>query len=239
MLNMLAIVRKELRTYFASPVAYVVIAAFPFISGYLFAILVTAPPGAAEASMNIIFGNVAVILLLIAPALTMRLLAEEQRSGTIELLLTSPVQDWEVVVGKYLASLVLLLVPVAMTLVYPAVLLRFGDPDTGPIIAGYLGLILFGAAFLAVGVLASSLTQNQVIAAVVAVAVLLALWLTNAFASVFQPPLNNILSYLSLIGHYGEFGRGVIDSKDVIYYLSVIVVALFLATRALETRRWT
>ena len=239
MLNMFAIMRKELRTYFASPVAYVVIAAFLFISGYLFAILVTAPTGQGEASMAIVFGNVAVILLLIAPALTMRLLAEEQRSGTIELLLTSPVQDWEVVVGKYLASVVLFLVPVAMTVVFPVILFRYGNPDIGPMIGGYVGMVLFGAAFLAIGVLASSLTQNQVIAALVAVAILLALWLLNAFTSAFRPPISDALNYLTIIGHYSDFGRGVIDSKDVIYYLSVIVVALFLGTRALETRRWT
>ncbi len=239
MLNMLSIMRKELRTYFASPVAYVVIAAFLFICAYLFAILVTAPVGSAEASMGIIFGNVAVILLLIAPALTMRLLAEEQRSGTIELLLTSPVQDWEVVVGKYLASLVLYLVPVAMTVVFPALLLHYGNPDRGPIVAGYVGLILFGAAFLAIGVLASAVTQNQVIAALVAVAILLALWLISAFANAVRGPISDTLSYLSIINHYSDFSRGVIDSKDVIYYLSVIVVALFLATRTLETRRWT
>ena len=239
MLNMLSIMRKELRTYFASPVAYVVIAVFVFICAYLFAIPVTAPAGSAEASMSIVFGNVAVILLLIAPALTMRLVAEEQRSGTIELLLTSPVQDWEVIVGKYLASLVLFLIAVAMTVVFPVVMLRYGNPDSGPIIGGYVGLVLFGAAFLAVGVMASALTQNQVIAALVAVVLLLALWLISAFANAFRPPISDALNYLSVINHYSDFGRGVIDSKDIIYYLSVIVVALFLATRTLETRRWT
>lgn len=239
MLNMIAILRKELRTYFVSPVAYVVIAAYLVMSGVFFAIMLTAPTGQAEASLSIVFGNVAVILLIVAPALTMRLLAEEQKSGTVELLLTSPVRDWEVVLGKYLASLVLYLIPLALTLLYVFILKRYGNPDMGPIIAGYVGLILFGAAFLAVGVFASSLTQNQVVAAVVAVAVLLGLWLVNAFASAARAPVSDILNYLSIISHYQEFYSGVIDSKDVVYYLAVIAVSLFLSVRVLETRRWT
>jgi ABC-2 type transport system permease protein len=236
---MIAMMRKELRTYFVSPVAYVVIAAYLVMSGVFFAILVLQQPGTAESSLSIVFGNVAVVLLLIAPALTMRLLAEEQKSGTIELLLTSPVQDWEVVLGKYLASLVLFLIPVGLTLLYPVLLNRYTPPDMGPVIGGYVGIVLFGAAFLAVGMLATSLTQNQVVAAVVAIAALLALWLTGAFAGSARPPVSTVLSYLSIITHYSEFSRGLIDTRDVVYYLSVIAVSLFLSVRVLETRRWT
>jgi ABC-2 type transport system permease protein len=239
MRNMLAIMRKELRTYFVSPVAYVAIAAFLVMSGVFFALLVTAQPGSVEASLAIVFGNVSVVLLIVAPALTMRLLAEEQKSGTIELLLTSPVQDWEVVIGKYLASLVLFLVPVVLTLIYPLIIMRYGTPDTGPIIAGYIGMILFGAAFLAVGVLASSLTQNQVVAALVSVAILLGLWLIGAFSGSARPPVSDVLSYLSIITHYGDFSRGLIDTRDIVYYLCVIAVSLFISVRALETRRWS
>lgn len=239
MLNMIAILRKELRSYFVSPVAYVAIAAFLAMSGILFTILVLAPAGTTQASLTIVFGNVSVILLLVAPALTMRLLAEEQRSGTIELLLTSPVQDWEVIIGKYLASLALFLIGLAITLLYPLVLSRYGTPDLGPIAGGYVGLILFGAAFLAVGVLASALSQNQVVAALIGVAILLLLWLIGVFASAARPPVSDVLNYLSLIGHYNEFSNGVIDTKDVAYYLSVIAVSLFLAIRVIETRRWT
>jgi len=239
MLNMIAIMRKELRSYFASPVAYVVIAAFLVMAGVFFAILVRAQAGTVEASLDIVFGNVTVVLLVVAPALTMRLLAEEQKSGTIEVLLTAPVQDWEVVVGKYLASVVLFLVPVALTLVYPAVLLHYANPDVGPMIGGYLGLILFGSAFLAVGVLASSLAQNQVVAALLAVAILIAMWLMGAFAGSARPPVSDILNYLSIIGHYSDFSRGLVDTRDIVYYLSVIAIVLFLAIRSLETRRWT
>lgn len=238
MSNVLAILRKELRTYFTSPIAYVVIAAYLFVNSFFFALLLQQPAGSVEASLNVIFANIPVILLLIAPALTMRLLSEEQRSGTVEVLLTAPVRDWEVVLGKYLASVVLFLVPIALTLVFPVILNRYGSPDIGPIIGGYVGLILFGATFLAVGLFASSLTQNQVIAAVVAVALLLALWFINSFAGSTRPPVSDVLNYLSIFGHYSDFGLGVIDTQDVIYYLSVIAVALFLTTRSLETRRW-
>lgn len=239
MRNMIAIVRKELRAYFVSPVAYVVIAAYLLMSGIFFAILLTAPTGAATANLDIVFGNVPVVLLIVAPALTMRLLAEEQRSGTVELLLTAPVRDWEVVIGKYLASLVLYLIPVAMTMTYIVILKRYASPDMGPMLGGYLGIVLFGAAFLAVGMLATALTQNQVVAALISIAVLLALWLINAFAGAVQGPLSSALQYLSIISHYSEFYSGVIDTRHVAYYLSVIVVSLFLSVRVLETRRWT
>jgi ABC-2 type transport system permease protein len=239
MRNTIAVLRKELRSYFASPVAYVVIAAFLLMAGVFFAIILVAQPGTVDASLAVVFGNLPVILLLVAPALTMRLLAEEQRSGTIELLLTAPIRDWEVVLGKYLASLVMFLIPVAITMTYTLVLAHYGSPDRGPIISGYLGLILFGATFLAVGLLASSLTQNQVVAALVAVAVLLGLWLIGVFANSARPPVSDFLTYLSVIGHYGDFSNGLIDTKDVVYYLLIIVTALFLTVRSLETRRWT
>jgi len=185
-----------------------------------------------------VLGSAPVILLLLAPALTMRLLAEETRSGTMELVLTSPVRDGEVVLGKYLASLLLFLFMLALTLVYVVVLLRFGNPDRGVLVSSYVGAALFGAAFLAVGVLASALTQNQIVAAVISLATLLALWLIDIFASLTRGVLADVLSYLSIIARYNDFMRGVISSQNVIYYLSVIAVALFLATRALETRRW-
>ena len=237
-MNTIAILRKELRSYFVSPVAYVVVAAFLLLAGVFFSILITAQPGTAEASMAIVFGNVTVVLLLVAPALTMRLLAEEQKSGTIEVLLTSPVRDWEVVIGKYLASLVLFVIGVTLTLIFPLLLKRYGNPDMGPIVGGYVGLLLFGAAFLAVGVMASSLAQNQVVAALIAVAILLGLWLVGAFANTARPPISDALLYLSVITHYSDFQTGVIDTKDIVYYLSVIAIALFLAVRSLESRRW-
>jgi ABC-2 type transport system permease protein len=238
MLNTIAIMRKELRTYFASPLAYVVIAAFLACAGLFFAILIWAQSG-ANSSLDIVFANMPVVLLFLGPVITMRLFAEEQKTGTVEVLLTSPVRDWEVVIGKYLASLVLFLIPVAVTLLYPLALSRYTPPDFGPVIGGYLGLILFGASFLAVGLLTSSLTQNQVVAALVAVVLLLGLWLVGVFAGNTRPPVSDILNYISIISHYEEFGRGLIDTRNIIYYLLVIVGSLFLTTRSLESRRWT
>jgi len=238
MRNVLAITGKELRTYFASPVAYVVTAGFLLIMGIFFAFVIMQPLGSQTASLEPVLGSAPVILLLLAPALTMRLLAEETRSGTMEWVLTSPVRDGEVVLGKYLASLLLFLFMLALTLVYVVVLLRFGNPDRGVLVSSYVGAALFGAAFLAVGVLASALTQNQIVAAVISLATLLALWLIDIFASLTRGVLADVLSYLSIIARYNDFMRGVISSQNVIYYLSVIAVALFLATRALETRRW-
>ena len=238
MRNVLALTGKELRAYFVSPVAYVVTAGFLLIMGIFFAFVIMQPLGSQTASLEPVLGSAPVILLLLAPALTMRLLAEETRSGTMELVLTSPVRDGEVVLGKYLASLLLFLFMLALTLVYVVVLLRFGNPDRGVLVSSYVGAALFGAAFLAVGVLASALTQNQIVAAVISLATLLALWLIDIFASLTRGVLADVLSYLSIIARYNDFMRGVISSQNVIYYLSVIAVALFLATRALETRRW-
>ena len=162
MRNVWTITTRELNSYFVSPVAYVVSAAFLLISGVLFSLIITST---LQASLNGAFGNITFILILVAPILTMKLLAEEVRMGTLELLLTSPVDDWQVVVGKYLGSLILFAVMLlAPTLVYVVFLVAFGQPDFGPIISGYLGVLLLGGAFLAVGVLASSLTQNQVVA---------------------------------------------------------------------------
>jgi ABC-2 type transport system permease protein len=238
MRNVLAITGKELRTYFVSLVAYVVTAGFLLIMGIFFAFVVMQAPQSQNISLEPVLGSAPIILLLLAPALTMRLLAEETRSGTMELVLTSPVRDGEVVLGKYLASLLLFLFMLALTLVYALILLRFGNPDRGVLVSGYVGAALFGAAFLAVGVLASALTQNQIVAAVISLATLLALWLIDIFANLTRGALADILNYLSIISRYNDFLRGVISSQNVIYYLSVIAVALFLATRALETRRW-
>lgn len=235
MRNTFAIAKRELQAYFVSPIAYVVTAAFLVITGYLFSMILYY---SREATMRYLFGNIATILLFVAPVLTMRLLAEEQRSGTIELLLTSPVRDWEAVLGKFLAGLALLVIMLALTLYYPLILERYGDPDLGSIAAGYLGLLLLGGALLAIGVLTSSLTSNQIVAAVLGVGLILILWLSQALSDVAGPPLAGFFSYLAFPTHYFDFAKGVIDTKDVIYYLSVIAAALFLATRSLETRRW-
>lgn len=236
-LNVLYIARRELGAYFASPIAYLVIAAFLAVTGYLFALITYY---SREATLRYLFHNMTTLLLFMSPLLTMRLLAEEQRSGTIELLLTSPVRDWEVVIGKFLASLGLLVVTLICTLYYPIILNIFqANPDWGPMVSGYLGILLFGGATFSIGLFTSSLSRNQIVAAILGVGILLILWLLNAASSVAGPPLSQVISFLALSEHFLDFPKGVIDSKDVIYYLSVMAVGLFLATRTLETRRWS
>jgi ABC-2 type transport system permease protein len=233
--NVLTVAGREVRAYFASPVAYVVIAAFLAINGLLFALILFST---REASLRYLFGNMAIILMLVSPALTMRLLAEEQRAGTIELLLTLPVRDAEVVLGKFLGGLALLVTMLVFTAYYPATLFYLGNPDVGPILSGYIGALLLGSTFLAIGLLASSLTQNQIVAAVISFVALLALWLIGFAADYLGTNLGAIVRYLGVADHYSEFAQGIVDTKDVVFYLSLIAFALFATIRSLETRRW-
>jgi ABC-2 type transport system permease protein len=235
MSNIWAIAQRELRSYFVSPVAYVVGALFLLISGFLFSIILSQ---SSEASMRPLFGNFAVIFLFIVPGLTMRLLAEEQRTGTLELLLTAPVRDSELVLGKFLGVLLLLLILLAITLIYPAILLLAGNPDRGPIAAGYLGVVLQGAAFLAIGLFASSLTQNQIIAALLTFVILLLLWLAEALSQFTGGRVGDLFRFLSITRHFDEFPRGIVDTRHVLFFLSVIVASLFFTIVSVQARRW-
>ncbi len=237
MKNIWTIASRELNSYFVSPVAYVVGAVFLLITGVLFSLIVTST---MDASLRATFSNITFILVLIAPALTMKLLAEEQRMGTLELLLTSPIHDWQVVVGKFLGALVLFAVMLlAPTLYYVLILSVFGSPDYGPILSGYVGVLLLGGAFMAIGLLTSSLTQNQVIAYIVGLVILLLMWISDAMSRIVGGgAAGDALTYLAITRHYDDFLRGVIDTPNVIYPLSVIVVSLFIATQVLQTRRW-
>ena len=176
--------------------------------------------------------------ILLAPVLTMRLLAEEQKLGTMELLLTAPVRDWEVVLGKYLASFVILIATLAMTLYYVVMIYAFGEPDSGPVMAAYLGMILYGAAALAVGTLASSLTNNQIVAAVLGIGSLSVLTFIDLLGLRLQGVAVDIVERISIQSHFDDFARGVVDTSHLVYYLSMIAVFLFLSVRAVETRRW-
>jgi ABC-2 type transport system permease protein len=230
-----AIAERELKAYFTSPIAYVIGAAFLLIAGYLFSVILL---NTNEASLRYFIQNLSVIWLFVAPFVTMRLLAEEARTGTIELLLTNPVRDVEVVLGKFLGALGFVLVLVLLTLYYPAILFIFGNPDVGPMITGYLGVILQAAAFLAIGLMVSSFTQNQIVAAFVTFAILLLLWLSESVANFVGRPFSEIVRYLSVTGHTQDFTRGVIDSSHVLYFLSVVAAALFITFLSLQTRRW-
>ncbi len=234
MRNVWAVATRELRSYFLSPLAYVVIAFFLFGAGLLFGLIIEQ---SREASLRGLISNVSVLFLFVVPMISMRLLAEEQRTGTIELLLTNPVQEWQIVTGKFLASILLVLVMLALTLLYPLFLFIFGNPDRGPIVTGYVGVILQGAAFLAVGLWASSLTENQIVAAVLAFIFLLVLWLSDNLGQSLGGTVGTIVSYTSVANHFQDFPTGVINTKDVIYYLSLVVGGLVLSTLSLQARR--
>jgi len=235
MQNVLTIARRELGAHFESPMAYIVTAAFLLINGIFFYMNVYY---GQQATIRPVVQTVLTILLLLTPVLSMRLLAEEQRSGTLELLLTAPVRDSEVVIGKYLAGLGFLSVMIGLTLFYAVILLAFGSPDRGALFGGYLAMFLFGMAAMSIGLFASSLSQNQIVAAVIAFAILLILWVADGFSSIFGSPLQSIVSYIALYPHFDDMTKGVIDTKDIVYYLSLVVVPLFLTARSLEARRW-
>jgi|APGre2960657404_1045060.scaffolds.fasta_scaffold72174_2 ABC-2 type transport system permease protein len=231
----LVIARREILAYFISPIAYMVSAVFLLIAGYLFSLILIQ---SQQATMEGLFFNIMVVLIFVVPLLTMRLLSDEQKTGTIEILLTAPVRDWEVVVGKYLAAMGMFGVMLACTLYFPFILWRVGgSPDWGPIMTGYLGLILLTSAMMAIGTLTSAVTENQIVAAVLGFGILLLLWLIEAAGNIATGSAT-VLSYLSMPAHYNDFARGAINLEDVVYYVSVTIGALFIATRMLETRRY-
>ncbi len=234
MRNVLAVAQRELRAYFVSPLAYVVTALFLLMAGYLFALILNS---SREATLRPLLSNVSVIFLFIIPAISMRLIAEELRSGTIELLLTNPVEEWQVVTGKFLASVGLFLVMLALSGLFPIFLFVFGNPDRGPLVSGYLGIFLQAIAFLAVGLWASSLSQNQIIAAVLAFAFLILLWLSDSLGQFLGGTLGTIVSYMSVVSHFNDFPRGVVNLKDVVYFLTLTAAGLVLTTLTLQSRR--
>ena len=250
----LPVFKKEMRLFFGSPVAYVVFTFFLLISGWFFSQIFLyysdismrsfMQPGMAQ-SLNItesvmrpLFTNMSVVLLFFMPMLTMRLFAEEKKSGTMELLLTYPVRDGEVLAGKFLAAGALYVILLGLTLVYPGIITYFTRIEWGPILTGYLGLVLTGATFLAVGVLISSLTENQIVAGFGTFGVLLGLWIIGWGAEFAGGNLKAVLQYLSITEHMDTFSRGLIDTKDLVYYLSAIALALFLTLRSLDSKRW-
>jgi len=248
------IYKKEMRLYFTSPIAWVILTIFLFIAGYFFysifafftlASMQSAMNPAMGRDLNVtdsvlrpLFSNVSVILLLLMPLVTMRLFAEERRAGTIELLLTYPVRDGAVLVGKYLAGLTLYALMLALTLVYPLLVFYFARVEWGPLATGYLGLLLMGATFLAVGIFASSLTENQIVASIITFGVLLIFWVSGWSSDYLGGTWGRVLSHLSLIEHFDSFAKGVLDTRDVLYYVDFTIVALFLTLRSLEARRW-
>jgi ABC-2 type transport system permease protein len=248
MRNALLIARRELGTYFSSPIAYVVTAAFLVFTGLLYIDSLSGPFREASLrgwlageTLGGVLGesiNGAFTLLLLGPVLTMRLLAEEAKLGTLELLLTSPIRDFEVVTGKFISSMAILGLLLLLTLFYPLLLIVFGNPDIGPMLSGYLGLVLLGAFFLSVGLFASSLSSSQIASAVVGLVILLMFWFIDEAADFFRGLPESILEFVSPRTHFTDFARGIIDSESIIYYLALTAIFLFLAVRSLEARRW-
>jgi ABC-2 type transport system permease protein len=245
--NVLTIAGKELKVYFVSPLFYVVTALFILAYGFFFAVNTI---NSQQASLRTTFNIVVFVMVLLAPLVTMRLVAQEKQQGTIELLLTTPLRDVELVMGKYLAALVMLMTLLATTLVSLLILLltavdkqqvlflQLGQLDWGPILVGYLGNVLVLGGFMAVGLFASTLTQNQIIAAVISIVFLLVLLIIPSASSLFQPPLSDFLTYLSPREHVDAFGSGTLAVPDVVYGLTMIGVPLYLSVVALGARKW-
>ncbi|MBN2056213.1 ABC transporter permease [bacterium] len=239
MKHTLAIFQKEFKSYFTTPIAYIFITIFLFFVNLIFFYL----PGVFVrnvADMREFFMILPWIFLLFVPLVTMRLWAEEKKLGTMELLMTLPVRESEVIVGKFMAAFLFLAIAIILTAPIAITLNLVGDPDMGPIYGGYLGALLLGGAYLAIGLFSSSLTENQIVAFIIGVFICFILLFTGSDILLFALPgwLVAIFKFIGLGSHFDSIGRGVVDSRDVIYYLSVIGFFLFLNLRSVESRKW-
>jgi ABC-2 type transport system permease protein len=231
-----AIAKRDIRTYFNSPIPYIVFTIYAVIAGFLF--FSTGLLIEKQAEMRGYFAITPWLFPIVIPAITMRLLAEEKGTGTLELLVTMPVRDWELVVGKFAAALAFLVVLIGLTGVFAVSTALIGPLDKGPAFGGYLGLLFLGGAYAAVGLMASSLTRNQILAFIIGFAICFAMFLFGKLTQIMPQSLQPLVSFLSSDVHFENFSRGVIDLRDVLYYLSVMAVGLVVATLAIESRRW-
>jgi len=253
MRNIWIICRKELHGYFVSPVAYLLLTMFAIIFGFFYWNSVgyfnmmglesqmrgqAFPMSVNEYVIRPLLSNVSVIGLFFIPMITMRLFAEEKRTGTIELLATSPIRDMEVILGKWFAAVILYAALLAFTAINFAFLFRYGNPDWKPLAIGYLGLLLQAGGLLAIGTFISTLTKNQIIAGAATFGVLLLLWVLEWVAGYETATWAKVLAYLSVITHFDSFSKGVLDTKDAIFYVSVIFLGLFFTSRSMESLRW-
>jgi ABC-2 type transport system permease protein len=250
--NILAIAHKEMRSYFSSPIAYVVIGFFALMFGFFFYSLLLyfdrqsmQAGGLGGPTVNVneqlirpVFLNATVILLFVLPLVTMRTYSEEKRSGTMELLLTSPLTDLQIILGKFLGAMGLYAAMLAVTFIHIGLLFAFGNPEWRPVATTYLGLLLMGGCFVSVGLLISSLTKNQIVAGMITFGVFLMLWVINWIASFMGPTTQTVLNYLSITDHLDDFTKGVLDTKHLVYYISFITFGLFLTARSVDTERW-
>ncbi len=248
-----AIACRDLKTYFASPIAYIVIAGFLTLMGLMFFSNLShffvqqlqykqfgmgKGVSLTEGIIRPLYGNMNVILLLLVPLITMRLFAEEKKLQTIQLLMTAPITIGQMVMGKFLAALMLVGIMLGLTLVYPLILFIYGNPDLGPIFTSYLGTLLLSGCYVGMGVMFSSMTENQIVAGVLTFAAGLLFWLINWLSQFAGAVIGDVLDYLSIIQHYNNFSQGILDSTDVIFYFSFIGISLFLTHRVLDSYRW-
>jgi len=251
--NIWSVASKELRGYFTSPVAWVMMGLFALIFGYFFVAYLAnfvrnsmqAAFGQGPQTMNInmelirpLLGNASVLVLFLLPMVTMRTYSEEKRSGTIELLLTSPLTDFEIVMGKFLGAVGLYAGLLGVTLIYISILFIFGNPEWKPVATGYLGLFLLGSCFISVGLFISSTTKNQMVAGAATFVVALMFWIINWFADSVGPTASSILTYLSITQHFEDFSKGLLDTTHLVFYLSFISFGLFLTLKAVDSERW-
>ena len=256
MRNVWILAMREFRVYFTSPIAYIVLAMFGIIFGYFFATglaffldysaSVAAQGGGMGApSLNVnqfviepSLGNMSIVLLFLVPMITMRLFAEEKRSGTLELLLTSPLPDYHIIAGKWLGALLLYACLLAIAVANISVLFIYTTPDWKPVLVSLLGLLLMGGSMIAIGTFLSTLTRNQIVAGALTFGVLLLLWVLNWISSYETSTFSRLCEYLAISPHFEQFSKGVIELKDLLYYLSAISLGLFLSKRSLESLRW-
>ena len=247
MSNVLAIAHKELKGYFASPIAYIVLGFFALMFGFFFysLLLFFDRGGMSGQSVNVndqlirpVFLNATVIFLFVLPMVTMRTYSEEKRTGTMELLLTAPLTDLQIILGKFLGAMGLFAAMLALSLIHIGVIFWRGNPEPLPVLTTYLGLLLMGGCFVSLGLLISSLTRNQIVAGMATFGLFLMLWVINWIASFTGPNTQAVLNYLSITDHLDDFTKGIIDTKHLVYYISFIAFGLFLTARSVDTERW-
>jgi len=236
MSTLLAITRKELTSYFVSPLAYVFLSAFLFLSGLFFLLGLTLT---GEASLRMMLSNLAITLVFVIPLLTMQLFAGEQRQGTLEMLLTAPVPLYALVLGKWLAAVLLCCLMLVGTGVFPLALSIYGDPDWGVLFTSYFGLVCVVASFCATGLFASTLTDDSVASGLIGIVLLLPFWLFGQFAGIAKTGwIREVLNHAALLPHLKSFSRGILDSADLAYFAAFTAAFLFLTWRSMESRRW-
>ena len=253
MKNTWIIAKRDFKSYFTSPIAYIVIAGFMVIMGWMFFFNLShfnmqnmqyqqfnmgKSISITEGIIRPLYGNMNVIFLFLVPFITMRLFAEERKMHTIELLMTSPVTLTQIVLGKFFSAFLLVSVMLGLTIVYPIVLFVTGNPDIGPIATSYLGTLMLTSCYLALGIWFSAMSENQIVAGALTFASGLFFWLISWASQSAGPVLGDIIGYLSLIGHYNNFSMGLLNSTDVIFFISFVFVGLFLTHRTLDSFRW-